>query len=321
MRKAFVLLTALAFGSTAFAEADLNPNVYNPPAKAPTGAMNETNIPKAGTGTSTINPGSKQGQASQSSGAGTNAAVGAALIATGTALLPPPTTPTGAALIAMGILALMQSAEDKKAARESAATGAASQTNGGGAGTNPVDGKGSGGFNDPKIKDGMAKLAAAGYKMSEKGLTHPDGSFTPSSSFNSPGAMSAAGIDPAAISEAQKIVAGAEGMDGAKISSVGVNSGGGGGGDSSGVSEGDSNGESASGPAFGNPFGMDAAKRASLVAGKTVMFDGEPIGVRGQNIFDMVHNCYQKKRQGKQFIESEHDVVTRSPASARPNSK
>ena len=72
---------------------------------------------------------------------------------------------------------------------------------------------------------------------------------------------------------------------------------------------------------MGNPFNIDGDKKGQLVAGKTVMFDGEPIGVRGQNIFDMVHSCYQKKREGKHFIETEMDVATRLPASVKPPRK
>src|SRR5262245_48501504 len=53
-------------------------------------------------GGSTINPGAKQGENSQKGGAGTNAGVGAALMAAGAALMAnPPTMPMGAMLMAM----------------------------------------------------------------------------------------------------------------------------------------------------------------------------------------------------------------------------
>jgi hypothetical protein len=63
-------------------------------------------------------------------------------------------------------------------------------------------------------------------------------------------------------------------------------------------------------------------QRKGLTAGKTVLFDGDPIGVRGDNIFAMVHTCYQTKREGAQFIETEgraNGVQTaslRAPAAA-----
>lgn len=323
MKNIFVLVMTLVFGSTAFAEADLNPNIFNQQATSATRESGGTSSGSTGTGSSipvmksTINPGSQQGQASQSGGAGTNAAVGQALMSAGAALMAnPPTVPAGAALMAMGLLAMMQSGEDSGAAGQSAATGSASNTNGTSTGTAAVDGTGTSGFTEAKIKEGQAKLAAAGYKMTAAGITNPDGSFTSSSAFNSPSAMAAAGISPAAIAEAQKIL-GDINTSGARVSSVGVNSGGGGGG----ITEGDSHGSSDAAMGAGNPFNIDADKKGSLVAGKTVMFDGEPIGVRGQNIFEMVHSCYQKKRDGKHFIESEVDIATRSPASVKPSKK
>ena len=75
---------------------------------------------------------------------------------------------------------------------------------------------------------------------------------------------------------------------------------------------------------FTNPFAVGADAKKQMVAGKTVMFDGEPIGVRGNNIFDMVHAAYQKKRQNNNFIESADSrpgPSTRMPASIRPASQ
>src|SRR5688500_488108 len=123
MTKVLGLLAVLIFGSNAFAEADLNPNIFTvqPTTTAPTattgGGTLETpisntparpaQVPTAGTGSS-INPGAIAGQNSQSSGAGTNAAVGGALMAAGAAMMAnPPTRAPGAALMAMGILAMM----------------------------------------------------------------------------------------------------------------------------------------------------------------------------------------------------------------------
>jgi hypothetical protein len=339
MKYILILAVTLAYGPVSFAEADLNPNIFNtqPTATAGTAAEREgaggtrtgtvvnppPNSNSMGQIPGSINPGSNTGQQSQSGGSGTNAAVGGALMAAGAALMSnPPTVPPGAMLMAMGILAMMQSGEDSGAAGQSAATGAASVTNGTGTTTTPVDPTGTSSFTQAKIKEGQAKLAEAGYKVSEKGVTTPDGSFIPANSFNSPSSMAAAGIPQSAIDQAQGILANADtgALNGAKVSSVGVNTGGGGAG--SGISEGDSSGSSdPGGGPMGNPFNIDGEKKGQLVAGKTVMFDGEPIGVRGQNIFDMVHSCYQKKREGKHFIESEVDVATRLPASVKPSKK
>ncbi len=81
-----------------------------PPARTPSTPTQLAAIPGS------INPGSNTGQKSQSGGAGANAAIGGALMAAGAALLPPPTTPQGAMLMAMGLLAMMQAKEQKDAA-------------------------------------------------------------------------------------------------------------------------------------------------------------------------------------------------------------
>lgn len=327
MKNIFALSIAFLYASAAFAEADLNPNIFNTPATSSTTATRETTPVKTGTSagvpvmTGSINPGSQTGKDSQKSGSGSNAGVGAALMAAGAAMMAsPPTVAPGVALMAMGMLAMMQSKEDSGAADQSAATGMASNVNDGKTGTVPVDPSGTSAFADAKIKEGQAKLAEAGYKLTNKGLVAPDGSVTPTSAFNSPSSMAASGMSPSSIAAVQGALSDAQGgaMNGARVSGVGIASGGGGNG---GVTEGDSNGSSASDSGHSNPFGLGADQKRSLVAGKTVMFDGEPIGVRGQNIFEMVHTAYQKKRDGKHFIETESDVSTRMPASIKPRSR
>lgn len=334
MKNIFVLaitLTAAIGGPRAFAEADLNPNIFRPAAptppagattERPVGSTTGTNATRLPVMQGSINPGSQEGQKSQSGGAGTNAAVGSGLMAAGAALMSnPKTVPPGVALMAMGMLAMMQAKEDSGAAGQSAATGFASNVNDGSVTPGAVDPNGTGAFAEAKIKEGQAKLGEAGYKMTSKGLTGPDGSFIPAKAFDSPSSMAAAGMSPSTIAAVQEGLADAQaGAAGsaARVSGVAVNTGGGGGG--SGITEGDSSGSSESGTGMANPFNIGADKRGSLVAGKTVMFDGEPIGVRGQNIFDMVHTAYQKKREGKHFIET-NDVATRSPASIKQPKK
>jgi hypothetical protein len=340
MKKIFVLaitLTAIASGSKAFAEADLNPNIFRPAAPTPaaTSPVSATTERPVGSTTGSnatriqpiqgsINPGSQEGQKSQSGGAGVNAAVGSGLMAAGAALMSnPKTVPPGVVLMGMGILAMMQAKEDSGAAGQSAATGFASNVNDGSVTPGAVDPNGTGAFAEAKIKEGQAKLGEAGYKMTSKGLTGPDGSFIPAKAFSSPSSMAAAGMSPTTIAAVQEGLADAQaGASGsaARVSGVGINTGGGGG-SGGGMTEDESNGSSESGTGVVNPFDIGAEKKGSLVAGKTVMFDGEPIGVRGQNIFDMVHVSYQKKREGKHFIETENDVSARSPASVKPPKK
>jgi hypothetical protein len=325
MKLMIAIVAMMAMTTRAFAEADFDPDKFKPPTTTtPTTTTPTTTTPTTTTPLGTtyntnanINQGSNQGQASQSSGSGANAAAGAALMAAGAALMSnPPTVPQGAMLMAMGILAMMQSGHDGDAAGQSGNTGLASVQGNPGTTTNPDPATGSSAFTDSKIAQGKAALEAQGYKMGPNGtLTTPDGNTIPASAFNSPSSMAAAGMSPQTIADAEKILADAE-KDAPKVSGVAVNSSGGGGGMA--VSEGEGSGEAnATGGMTFNPFNLNADAKAKLIAGKTVMFDGEPIGVRGQNIFDMVHTCYQKKRKGNHFIETENDVSVRSPASLR----
>lgn len=314
-----VILLSLFHLSSAFAEADLNPAIFNTTSTASSESSSSTGSTavkdtKASVPSSTINLGANQGQQSQNSGSGSNAGAGAALMAAGAAMMANPATmPAGAALMAMGALAMMQSGHDSGAAGSSGKTASASNTNTTTSKTNPVDATGSSAFVDAKLKEAQSTLASNGYKITEQGLTKPDGSFTPSSAFNSASSMSAAGIPQAAIDKAQQILSeyNKNGLNAATVASMQVGSPGGG------MTEGDSHGSSETGFGKHNPFDVNAAQKAALVAGKTVMYAGEPIGVSGQNIFQMIHSCYQRKREGKHFIESEMDVSARSPASVK----
>lgn len=256
-----------------------------------------------------INPGAQVGQNSQSSGAGLNAAVGAALI--GACLAPCPKCMMP--LCAMGAMALMQAGHDAGAAGQSAASFDASKY-----GANPTvsDPNGIGGFDKDKLALATAKLGEAGYTVSENGVKYPDGSTYGSTDLISPAAMESAGLGAGSAAEAQSLVDGivadaTKDANSPRVSGVGINGGGGG----SGGSGGDGGGSSS---AYGSgTYAMNADDQKKLIAGKTVMFDGEPIGVRGNNIFEMVHQAYQKKRQGNQFIETADNsgASIRAPAS------
>lgn len=263
----------------------------------------------------TINQGANTGQASQNAGSAANAAAGAALIASGMALLPnPPTAAQGAALIALGMLALAQAGHDSGAAAASGRTAAASVLqNEGKPGDVQKPEAGEADFYNQMKKAGEA-LKANGYSFNDKGLTGPDGKTIPKSAFNSTSAMAAAGVDPKAIAELNKVNdAIADELAKYRVSSVATNNAGAGGGMNEGGGAGVT-GEEETGAAI-NPFDLNADKQKQLVAGKTINLDGDPIGVAGANIFEMVHDAYQKKRSGNQFIEAEGSPPTRQPAS------
>lgn len=273
----------------------------------------------------TINQGSNTGKASQEGGAGANAAAGAALIAAGVPMLAqPPTAPMGAMLIALGMMALAQSGHDSGAAGQSGNTGAASVYNQGDAKTqaNQAEAeKGGSTFMTPEAKKAAAQIAEMGYKVDKTGIKLPDGSKISASSLSSPGAMAAAGIDPSVIAKLDEI--NKEMAQKYNVSSMPVAAGGGGGGGASAGAEdvGGGSGSGAEGVPGRNAWSMDANAQKGLIAGKTVSLDGEPIGVAGANIFDMIHTAYQKKRSGDQFMEVEEAMV-RMPASIpRKNTK
>lgn len=279
-----------------------------------------------GGGGNSINPAAQQGQNSQSGGSGANMAAGAALLAACMMTQPP-----NMALCAMGAMAMMQGGHDKDAAKQSQATYQASSNSGAtGTNTSPTytdPSKGTGAYSDT-VKAGLQSLDDAGIKVSESGVTMPDGTKVKASSMGNSAAMTAAGFDAKSVADAKKVTdaLNAEMANGARVSSVGMSEGGGGGGGGAGAAADNAaneNGGATLPPGF-DPFGTGgAAARSRALAGKTVNFDGEPIGVRGNNIFEMVHNCYQRKRAGNHFIEAEASAVVRAPASAssvRPSS-
>ena len=168
-------------------------------------------------------------------------------------------------------------------------------------------------FGNPTINSQLAKLEDMGYKVNtSKGtVTTPKGEF-PMKAFGSADAMAAAGMDPSQVSAARKGLAALNadltekyGDDAPKVVAMGVS--GGLGGSSFGGELSEDGGDKGSDPM--------AAYLASLkkklnqnrgpanVAGMQKMFGGEPIGVKMDNIFDMVHRRYQKKRKAKVFIE------------------
>lgn len=262
-------------------------------------------------GESTINQAADTGRKSQNMGMMMNMVAAAGLFAACLAPKPP-----NMALCAMGALAAAQAAHQGQAANASDTTFDLSEFDPGDynydGGTNgdldpsAVPGTGDVGFNNPNIKEGMDKLTESGYKISPEGVTFPDGSFKPASAFDSPSSMVAAGMSPSDAQAAGDVLAAVnkelENISGATVSSMKVDGGSGGyaGGGGGSADFGDL--DSFKLPTLKNPF--DKADKKKLLAGKSVMVGGEPIGVKGDNIFDMVHRAYQKKRGKNQFYEN-----------------
>lgn len=304
-----LLIGAMALSMNAYAQTQETSQLYTNYTGRGSGtvqrvqsAVNETPIVSAPT-SNTINQGSQVAQGSQDSGSALNMLAAAAL--TAGCLAPCPKC--AYALCAMAALAAMQGGHDSGAADLSGLTTNSSGVDSNSTATN--DAKGSAGYS---AKAALDRLKSGGYQISEKGLTNPDGSFTPASAFNSTASMSSAGIDAGVVKEAEKILAKVN-ADAARIrvASVPVDGAGGGGSGRGAASE--DFGSDDGGANHGNPFALGSDQKNQLVAGKTVNFDGEPIGVSGQNLFEMIHTCYARKRAGNNFIETAGSE--RSPAS------
>lgn len=287
---------------------------------AGTDAVRDTASPQ-----NTINQAADKGRRSQNAGMMMNLIASAGLFAACAASCPS----CRMELCAMGALAAAQAANQGQAADMSDLTFDASEFNPdvynpNDGDVNTVDpastpGSGDAVYTNPIIKEGMGKLAESGYKITEEGVTFPDGSFQPTSAFASPSAMVAAGMDPAAAQAAGDVLGAInselEKISGASVASMAVDGGSGGysaGGGGGGGSVDFSDLSAFALPKLKNPF--DKADDKKLLAGKTVMVGGEPIGVKGDNIFDMVHRAYQKKRVKKQFFETSKGPA-RLPAS------
>ena len=325
MRFILISLFTVMFGSIAGADTvgATSTNVGTPIVMSPT----------IGT-TSSINPAAQQGKSSQSGGSSMNMMAGMALMAACMAMQPP-----NMALCMMGAMAMAQGGADKDAASQSGATQAATSTptlNTGGTGTTgttatttantasiptfaAIDDT-SASLKDKAIaKEGLQALTNAGYSASAAGIKSANGTTIPAAAFSSSGGMIAAGLDPNQVKDAQDAAAKVN-ADLAKYkgqAAVAEGVGGGGGSGPTGESQSTSTPEPHK-TGFANPFAMTDGQKSAMIAGKTVSFDGEPIGVRGDNIFDMVHTAYARKTAGKHFIETDHDPdlnTVRAPAS------
>lgn len=130
----------------------------------------------------------------------------------------------------------------------------------------------------------------------------PDGRYIPISSFASPATVQAAGINsvPVAqkLAEIQKQLAQpGETIAESKSATSGVplNTA------SAGIPGGHGNSQSADMPPA-SPFQLTTEQREQLIAGKTVLHGGEPVGVRSDNLFTIVHRAYARQQADGNFL-------------------
>jgi hypothetical protein len=170
--------------------------------------------------------------------------------------------------------------------------------------TNPAFGQGDAGFLKMKGVDrAISAFQAAGGDVTANGVRMPDGSFSSWNAINSGTAGGAFQTRPPA------------GLDGGRTQSI-------------------AGGTPAAGPAMatteGSGSGSSAVStytpyrrtlfgdknQAKIAAGKTINLSGTPIGTKADDIFEMVHRSYTRKRDLKLFEEG----LTAPPSGRMPAS-
>lgn len=268
-------------------------------------------IPKAKSpSSSNINQGARSGQGAEAIGAAANAAIGATLIATGRPLLSnKKTRPKGMMLIALGMTALAQAAATMGASKGSKGVGDATDIDFGAYGSEAFNAndsldvatqKSMAEYQKLNVDKKLAELKEQGFMVDPKtgNVITPDGEFG-AGSLSMASALE--GLDGQTAAELKEKLdqTNAKYADRMKVISMDLDSGGGGGG-----------GGSRSGRSFDIPDysallnGTVKERKPASVAGLQVMAGGEPIGVRADDIFQMVHRRYQSKRKSNLFIES-----------------
>lgn len=266
-----------------------------------------------------INNNANVGKSNSSSASKINTVIGVGMIAYGTYLLAQqPSNPYGAVLIAMGGMALAQAGAD------SGAAGAYGNVEGltgttlpgwtgvgvGGGDEGGGDGLTSAGFGNLG-PDGLAALKKAedlGFKFdANKGVvTDPDGKEIPFASINSGSAAGsgASGFTSGNLDAGKKYAnkLAKEAADKYSVGTMGFAGAGGGGGGSHAGAAGAAN----------DPFSdylkslnkkKKPSRKPASVAGMKKPFGSDVIGVRADNIFEMIHRRYKQKRDNKEFIE------------------
>ena len=301
-----VLVLGFVFGSVTSRAQVTQPNLQD--ATAVTDGTPGTPTPQM----PGINEAAMAAAAAQKAAAMQNMIAGTALMAAGIAGCQGTQT-WGCPLIPMAALAFMQAGHDSNMAGLSDQTYDASKqspTLSGGGGTNPdtpttpTDT----GFTK-KVKEGLDQAADLGVTVDPASGTvkTPEGTF-PASAFSSPAAMADAGISPASIAAANKALADA-GAGGASVGSMGFETAGGSGG-SGGYGGGGSG--SALDDYFSNLNKGKKGDKDRMIAGKSLNYGSDPIGVKQDNIFMMVHRRYQGKRKVNSYF------LERMPASTKP---
>lgn len=162
--------------------------------------------------------------------------------------------------------------------------------------------------NDPALKAALQSMADRGYDINGKEQTVklPDGTEIPFSEINTPGGMAAAGVsgDSPGLAETrakEKELAAKMEEAAYKVSAMEAGAGSG----FSGYDKESDSSFSYKPTDFSKLFGQIGAKgrKPSSVSGMKVLYKGDPIGVKEDNIFEMIHRRYRILRKQGAFIE------------------
>ncbi len=319
----------LSLASVNRAQAQAQPPAAAPSSAGKGGVEGGTNAPAAPQ--STVNSGANQSKGNNGMAQAMNYLVGAAEIVGGGAMIKagmaPCPTPAGCnvamiaggtLLVLMGVTNMAQGDEHGNSAGTAAGTGF--QTNGFGGLNNPTASQ------DPFVKKALddSNYKAVGPtldKLKKDGIFDPKTGIVKigdktykTSDFSSPEAMAAAGFPKGMIDGALAANAEAEKKALAKLEKVKIGAatgengyaegGGGGGGGAGGGSTGDSVAGGSTYGATGNGAGKSAASNRDPAAfqGMSKDFNGEPIGVSEDSIFNMMNRRYKVKQSQDSFF-------------------
>lgn len=240
-------------------------------------------------------------QGKDSGAAGLNAAMGAMLIAMCMASQPPQIP-----LCIMGAMALAQAGADRGHSGAAGATGASAYDGSGFSDSDPTKkgkttkkgnsgGSGLTAGEQRKLDEAMSVLGENGYKFDPNSgaLTGPNGAI-PGSAFSSPSSLSEFGFSDDQISQVKTGLEKIKEMS-AKYKDV-AGGGGGGSGKMPVASPLDLSMFAAQGAK------LDGPKGDGSLAGYSRNLAGDPIGVAGDDIFQMVHRRYRAKDRANSFL-------------------
>ncbi len=256
-----------------------------------------------------VNQNANNAQSSNDSGSAMSMVMGAGLTAMGVQQIAAKNYATGAMMIGMGILSFIQSGEHGDKANGANTT--ANNTNAGPSETlKPLNPANFGSFNKDiaTLKKGIGGVKADFTKGT---VTVGDKTY-PASDFSSAASMQAAGFNPDQVAAVMDAAAKAEKKIAAKMGAAtatnGFDEGGGGGG--SGITYVDEAPAGAVAVAGASGLGDPPERGPAGVAGMTKDFNGEPIGVAGDSIFEMMNRRYILKDKQNAFI-NETDLLLR----------